>query len=906
MIPRVLELKNFLSYGDSLQTVDFKNHDLICLSGKNGNGKSALLDALTWALWGQARKISGATKADEGLLRLGQTQMMVCAEFEFNQQIYRVRREFAKTYGKPYSALDFEIFDHSRQAYSSLTDKTVRATQEKIELLLGLDYDTFINTSFLRQGQANEFSKKNPKERKQILAAILGLSKYDVLQQQAQEAMRHHADEKKLLTTLQEQSLKDLDQETILAEQLKTTQSAHEQSLLLQQEIQKKMLLLEQEKASIAHLKNQNKTHQQEYLLLKQKQQEKIAYLQNLVTSWKTVHKATLLLPNLKELEARKRTLLDQEKHFLELRQKKLTLQEQQLHLKEKLNQRQALLHTELEKNGYLQQLELEKLTLTINQQLNALAQKQSLLQELAKKHTTLSAELTELKKQLTTHAANEQLYSATKKQFEKRRTAYQTFIQKGNWLKNALQESDQKKKLVDDLDNPACPLCEQMLTAKRKQFLGAKLVGQEHFLRHQITRISAVIRRLKDLLLEQHKNLELLEKGQDLQRQQAEQERMLSSTLAEVTPACEKLVSEVAELQQRIDQDQLSLKNYTQKLEQTKKTGLTIIASDTEIKQLTEQLVSIDREKSTHVYDQTAYTNLQETIKNLDVTINNIHHLAHEQAQQPVKRSQIAHSINDLKEIKKNISTLELTLQNIATTVKQEESLIQALNELKKEAEQCTVQNEQIVHQKARLEAELQRIEKIKAEQTQRTESIALLQQVIDDYQLLAQAFSKNGIQALLIEEAIPEIEQEANALLSKLTDNQAQIFIESLRDLKSGGAKESLDIHISDAAGIRPYEMYSGGEAFRVDFALRIAISKLLARRAGTALQTLIIDEGFGSQDEEGLNRITEALYTIKNDFSKIIIVSHLPEMKDNFPVHFIVEKQPSGSIIRIEERG
>lgn len=157
-----------------------------------------------------------------------------------------------------------------------------------------------------------------------------------------------------------------------------------------------------------------------------------------------------------------------------------------------------------------------------------------------------------------------------------------------------------------------------------------------------------------------------------------------------------------------------------------------------------------------------------------------------------------------------------------------------------------------------------------------------------------------------MLIEQAIPQIEEEANDILSRLTDNQAQIFIESLRDLKSGGVKETLDIQISDSAGIRPYEMFSGGEAFRVDFALRIAISKLLAHRAGTALQTLIIDEGFGSQDEEGLNRLMDAIYAIQKDFSKIIVVSHLTTFKDNFPVHFIVEKGPSGSFVRIEERG
>jgi exonuclease SbcC len=179
-------------------------------------------------------------------------------------------------------------------------------------------------------------------------------------------------------------------------------------------------------------------------------------------------------------------------------------------------------------------------------------------------------------------------------------------------------------------------------------------------------------------------------------------------------------------------------------------------------------------------------------------------------------------------------------------------------------------------------------------------------LDAVIADYFAIATATGKDGIQALLIEDAIPEIEQEANHLLAKLTDNQTHIFIESLRDLKKGGTKETLDIKISDTMGIRPYELFSGGEAFRIDFALRIAISKLLARRSGTALQTLIIDEGFGSQDEEGLAHIMDAIYKIQEDFAKIIIVSHLATMKEQFPTHFVIEKGPQGSIITVLENG
>jgi len=161
--------------------------------------------------------------------------------------------------------------------------------------------------------------------------------------------------------------------------------------------------------------------------------------------------------------------------------------------------------------------------------------------------------------------------------------------------------------------------------------------------------------------------------------------------------------------------------------------------------------------------------------------------------------------------------------------------------------------------------------------------------------YEKLVVAFGKNGIQALIIENALPEIEEEANHLLAKLTNNGTQITIESLRDLKSGRIKETLDIKISDEMGVRDYEMYSGGEAFRIDFSLRISLSKLLARRAGTRLRSLVIDEGFGTQDEEGLDNIVQAIQSISDDFDKILVITHLESIKEAFPVRIEVTKLP-----------
>jgi exonuclease SbcC len=112
----------------------------------------------------------------------------------------------------------------------------------------------------------------------------------------------------------------------------------------------------------------------------------------------------------------------------------------------------------------------------------------------------------------------------------------------------------------------------------------------------------------------------------------------------------------------------------------------------------------------------------------------------------------------------------------------------------------------------------------------------------------------------------------------------------------------KETLDMIISDTVGIRDYEMFSGGEAFRINFAIRLALSEVLARRAGARLQTLVIDEGFGSQDAQGRQRLVEAINLVRDDFEKILVITHLEELKEAFPTRIEVEKTAEGSTLHV----
>lgn len=196
------------------------------------------------------------------------------------------------------------------------------------------------------------------------------------------------------------------------------------------------------------------------------------------------------------------------------------------------------------------------------------------------------------------------------------------------------------------------------------------------------------------------------------------------------------------------------------------------------------------------------------------------------------------------------------------------------------------------------KLQESLRRCAQLESERGEKSKEMLQVAEEKSIYEELATAFGKRGTQALIIEKSLPEIEEEANRLLGRMTDNRMHLKIESQRDTRKGDTIETLDIKIADELGTRNYEMFSGGEAFRVNFALRIALSKLLARRAGAPLPTLIIDEGFGTQDSAGREKLVEAINSIQDDFEKILVITHIEELKDAFPVRIDVVKTEEGS--------
>ena len=184
-------MRNFMCYRDNVPPLRFDSIHTACISGDNGNGKSALIDAITWALWGKTR-----ARSDDDLVHSGQTEMEVEFDFAVGQQRYRIIRKHSKPKRRGRSGqtiLEFQTA--TTDGFRSITGDSVTQTQQKIEDVLHMDYKTFVNSAFLRQGHADEFTIKRPVERKQVLADILGLSVYDKLEEQAKSLAKQQETE---------------------------------------------------------------------------------------------------------------------------------------------------------------------------------------------------------------------------------------------------------------------------------------------------------------------------------------------------------------------------------------------------------------------------------------------------------------------------------------------------------------------------------------------------------------------------------------------------------------------------------------------------------------------------------------------------------------------------------------
>lgn len=852
MIPVRLELTNFLAYRNPA-ALDFEGIHLACLAGPNGAGKSSLLDAMTWSLWGRAR-----TNRDDDLIHSGMNEMEVAFTFALDGNLYKVRRARQRSTGNRSGpgSLDFQIQDGEK--WRGIAESGIRETQNKINRLLRLDYETFINSVFLLQGRADEFTVKKPSDRKKILADILGLSVWEHFEERAKEKVKE-------LKTQDDQLIGELgtiDRELAREEEFRAQFTAAQSEALRLSETLREV---ESQAREVEGQRNELEGWQRQRADL----ERRIGQAEGEYDSLARQHEdAEMRLAGFDELLAEQ---ADIEHGYAQL----VAARESESALGGKLMEQ-----TDLREQASALEAEItaERNKLETDQQVigNKIEGQQRIIQEAEAEG---GGALAQVREEVSALAEREGERDALREQLA-------AFSEERAGL-----ESDNRalRKQMDVLDgqlaqvqasSATCPLCDQPLDDQHRAELVERFTqeGNQHgeTFRANQERIDAL--------------------GEDT--------ATLRSDIASVEGALHKLPA---------------LRNHLTRLEERNERA---IKAEAELQELDTRLAAVEQQLAANDYAAEAQAALAEVSAELaglgyDQTA---HHAARDTVREyehyDARHSDLQHALAERPQVETALADLAERLAGWESTLTEDRTQLEALAEAIVVREEELVEAGQVERELARIQDEeagarerlgaaQQRLDTLDTLRERREDLLARQDELLAErsiYEELRTAFSKNGIPAMIIDAAIPELQETANALLSRMTDGRMHLLLSTQREKVTGGVAETLDILISDGQSTRDYETFSGGEAMRINFALRIALSKLLARRAGAQLRTLVVDEGFGSQDAEGRERLMEAIQSVREDFDLILVITHLDELMDRFPARIEVTRTSNGSEIAV----
>lgn len=1005
-----------MCYRADVPPLSFDGIAIACLSGENGAGKSALLDAITWALWGEAR-----LRSDDDLIALGETEMMVDLTFSLDGQDYRVLRKRSK--GKRgQSQLEFQI--KAEEVWKILSGATVRETQQRIEQTLRMGFETFSNSAFIRQGRADEFTRKEPSKRKQVLADILGLDVYAQLEDASKgrakdldgrmktvdgeiQAYRTQSERREVLIAVVFEAERRVEQgEAALVAAREAYEVADQQVRAieayrplrdeigrqierlqaqqgdLQARVERNGRLVVQARqilhdadairagavdlaaaqAEVARLDGLRDTYdllmgaRREYEQAIQVERVQIEKEQTSVAAeLRGLHECAARRPALEreiaEMTARLAARAPVAGELEQQRQARAALQER-IRLANQLKLQRVEIQNQIEKRRdslIASREELKRRIKLVSDQLRDEPRWRAELEEAQAERAALAAEQAQIAALRATEAQTTELVGAL-------RASCDTIKLQGEQINEKIQ--------LLDADLVSCPLCgsdlghdgvlhiqeefERERASLRQRFAQTKreadATTQElRLIQDQIAQagqraagVAEVAARIARIERDMAAAGEARERQLDDQRQlddvqvqivRGDFEQGLRAELARVeaelagTGGPEQIETEMKRADRRIAEleQQLSEQANLQAQIQSRRDQIRQIDDqdpalhELELRQA-ELRTTIEmgdyahaprmalRQKDAELaalgYQPEAHAATREMVRTLSRWAEQITRL--ERAEQWLEENEplLARDEEDLRRAQAESAETTKQLQTIDQELRALDPAMRARNEaqvrLRDTQNTQRVAEKDLTEKHALLRQAEEAAERLLEREAERRR-IAERKGLFDE---LTQAFGKKGVQALLIETAIPEIEREANILLTGMTDNQMHLRFETQGETKKGDVTETLDIKIADGLGTRDYDAYSGGESFRVDFAIRVALAKLLARRAGARLETLVIDEGFGSQDARGRERLVEAITSVQRDFKQILVVTHIQELKDMFPVQIEIVKTPEGS--------
>ena len=941
MRPEKLTISAFGPYADRTE-IDFSrlgDSGLYLITGDTGAGKTTIFDAITFALYGQA---SGQVR-DSAMFRSKYadtaTETFVELVFSYQGKKYQVfrspeymapkKRGTGLTLRKAEAQL---IYPDERQPVTKARDVT-----RAIEELLGLDYEQFTQIAMIAQGDFQKLLLAGTVQRGEIFRQIFHTGIYQQVQLKLKDAARSRYKEYDEMRRSIAQYL-----DGVKLRQREGTE-AEEFAELKKGKFEGK---LERSLEILKSFIDQGEKRESELLKQEQELDQKIRTMENMLhlsaqkrnlEQKKDLARKQLeqLLPDLEKAsgEAEKYKDADQKcealgllirekqeqlKKYQVLEQLKKELDEIRMQLKKCRAGQEANIRQEQQLHKDMEQLKKER-SLLENSQLDlqkAITEKE--------KRTQRKSELNGLE---TGMREFKDLYEATKEQQKKYQAAYEKAQQQSEYYQQIFHSflDAQAGILAQELkENEPCPVCGSLSHPHPRMISKGRTVTQEILDNEKIKldkleKISAdqslEAGKLKERSNASWKQIvsgaeELLEEFQEfrkeakngngqagdfrtvwkqmilmINREKEQCENLLTESDRKIREAEEntKRKQKVEKLLENLEKEKDMLQEKKNSCDR-EQTGLTTKASENEKQQknAAEEIRQAHPEAGKEVLEkeirekQQEYIDLKENSRKMKETLERFQ----------AEKARITSTIKTLEEQQKEIGEIredEIREQYTESTMQKTE-----LAEKRKELFSIQSGNLEI----------FRKVQKRKEEMTKAEAEYVWMKNLSDTANGNLNGKAKIELETYIQMAYFDRILRRANVRLMTMSSGQYELK----RQEQSENRKEKagLDLNVIDHYNgtERSVKTLSGGESFQASLSLALGLSdEIQASAGGIRLDSMFVDEGFGSLDEEALSQAVKALSSLADGHRMVGIISHVAELKDRIENKIIVTKQCSG---------
>ncbi|WP_414656599.1 AAA family ATPase [Deinococcus sp. VB343] len=904
MKPLHLTLSGFTAFRQHTD-LDFGDLDLFALVGPTGSGKSSLLDAMTFALYGETARL-GATGLD-ALISQGERGLSVSLTFEAGGQTYRASRTRGRKQAE--NEVRFERLDPDGE-WTGLNTGSQKEIGKRIEDAVGLDFDTFTRCVMLPQGQFAALLHGKAKQRQELLGELMGLGHVQNMQTFAGEQVKDLKHQSASLNTVLTSEYAGVSEEAAAELRAQREQTDSEAERLVQQR--------EELAARQLHLREQEKVWRSREDTARRLQMQE-GRSEGVRQGAERARRARQVAGVLPLLDAAERARIAAERQNRERAAAESQLaqaqaaaaqaaaaleraQAQESRLPELEERAQALREAEadaarLKRAGGTVQITHPQPLPWDEDAFEVAREGSRKLEKLRQERMLIESERIALK-------AAQERYAQEERQQTEQQIQLERLEREGKEAKEALeaaQKQEEEARLAAGLVSyrqhlhvgEPCPLCQQTvgqlpagaavdLSPLRERV--ALLAAQMQERREQFSDLRSLIKTRQRWLEEkasENRDWDERNKQRDLDARELEShitgdptsdlQRLLASLAARVRQAGadpararRDVLAEVQAIRQGVQDTQAALARAQGDVAAAQATA-----------QAAQRMAS-EREADQH----STAESLQAALSALDLSAEAARSAGMPEGEIAALEEAARKHEAEIAQLRAALSDLERQLGDEPFDPAQLAQVSRDLTASDAALKTAREQAGRLAEQERAMRERLTRKAEIEVQ-------AAAAAQRLDTWQTLSGALRVNEFQQFLLAEVEAQLLTGAGILLFDISDGRYRLTLEkgeyAVQDLWNAGE-------------LRAVKTLSGGETFLASLALAIALSDYLA--GNKVLGALFLDEGFGTLDPQALEAVATALENLRTQGRMVGIVTHVESLSERLPNRLVVTKSMAGS--------